>query len=81
MSIHPTALIDAHAEIHTEADIGPYVVVDGPVRVGPRTRVLAHATLTGWTEIGADNVIHMGGRRPHTARSGLHRRRKLPADR
>jgi len=60
MAIHATALIDSRAEVHPDADIGPYVVIDGPVRVGPRTRVLAHATLTGWTEIGADNVIHMG---------------------
>jgi UDP-N-acetylglucosamine acyltransferase len=60
MPIHPTALIDARAEIDSQADIGPYVVIDGAVRVGARTRVLAHATLTGWTEIGADNVIHMG---------------------
>jgi UDP-N-acetylglucosamine acyltransferase len=36
------------------------VVIDGPVTVGRGTRVLAHATLTGWTEIGTDNVIHMG---------------------
>jgi UDP-N-acetylglucosamine acyltransferase len=60
MPIHPTALIDARAVVHPEADIGPYVVIDGPVRVGPGTRVLAHATLTGWTEIGTSNVIHMG---------------------
>jgi UDP-N-acetylglucosamine acyltransferase len=60
MPIHRTALIDARAEVHPDADIGPFVVIDGPVRVGPRTCVLAHATLTGWAEIGADNVIHMG---------------------
>jgi UDP-N-acetylglucosamine acyltransferase len=60
MPIHPTALIDAHAEIHPEADIGPYVVIDGPVKIGRGTRVLAHAVLTGATEIGEDNVIHMG---------------------
>jgi UDP-N-acetylglucosamine acyltransferase len=58
MSIHPTAIIDPRAVIHPEADIGPYVVIDGPVRVGARTRVLAQAMLTGWTEIGTDNVIH-----------------------
>jgi UDP-N-acetylglucosamine acyltransferase len=58
MPIHPTALIDGRAAIHPDADIGPYVVVNGPVRVGPRTRVSAHATLMGWTEIGADNAIH-----------------------
>jgi UDP-N-acetylglucosamine acyltransferase len=60
MPIHPTALIDARAEVHADADIGPYVVIDGAVHVGARTRVGAHATLTGWTEIGADNVIHPG---------------------
>src|SRR5512140_1885519 len=59
MSIHPTAVIDPRAEIDPSVDIGPFVVIDGPVRVGPRTRVMAHATLTGWTSIGADNVVHM----------------------
>ena len=60
MPIHPTAIIDARAEVHPHAEIGPYVVVDGPVRVGPGTRVLAHVTLLGWTRIGAANVIHPG---------------------
>ncbi len=59
MPIHPTAIIDPRARVHPEAEIGPYVVIDGPVQVGARTRVLAHAVLTGWTEIGTDNVIHM----------------------
>lgn len=58
MPIHPTAIIDPRAAIDAAADIGPYVVIDGPVRIGARTRVLAHAVLTGWTEIGTDNVIH-----------------------
>lgn len=60
MPIHPTALIDPRAEVHPEADIGPYVVIDGPVQVGRGTRVLAHAVLTGNSEIGEDNEIHMG---------------------
>jgi UDP-N-acetylglucosamine acyltransferase len=58
MPIHPTAIVDPRAEIDAAANIGPYVVIDGPVRVGARTRVLAHAVLTGWTDIGTDNVIH-----------------------
>jgi UDP-N-acetylglucosamine acyltransferase len=58
--IHPTAIVDRRAEIDPSADLGPYVVVDGPVRIGPRTRVMAYAYLTGRTEIGADNVIHPG---------------------
>ncbi|MSQ48369.1 MAG: acyl-ACP--UDP-N-acetylglucosamine O-acyltransferase [Deltaproteobacteria bacterium] len=60
MPIHPTAIIDPRATIHPDTDIGPYVVIDGPVSIGRGTRVLAHAALTGWTEIGEDNVIHMG---------------------
>lgn len=60
MAIHPTALVDRRAEIDASADIGPYVVVDGPVVVGAGTRVLAHAVLNGHTTIGRDNVIHMG---------------------
>lgn len=60
MPIHATAIVDRRAEIDPSADIGPYVIVDGPVRIGAGTRVLAHAVLTGHTVIGRDNVIHMG---------------------
>ena len=58
MSIHPTAIIDRHAEIDPTAEIGPYVVIDGPVRIGARTRVMANAWLTGWTTIGEDCTIY-----------------------
>lgn len=60
MPIHPTAIVDPRAEIDPTAAIGPYVIVDGPVVVGPGTRVLAQAVLSGHTTIGRDNVIHMG---------------------
>jgi UDP-N-acetylglucosamine acyltransferase len=59
-TIHPTAVIDPRAEIHCEAEIGPYVIIEGEVRIGRGTRIMAHAYLTGWTEIGEDNSIHMG---------------------
>ena len=58
MSIHPTAVIDPQAEIDADVAIGPYVVIDGPVKIKRGSRVMAHAYLTGWTEIGADNEIH-----------------------
>jgi UDP-N-acetylglucosamine acyltransferase len=60
MPIHPTAIIDRRAAIDPNADIGPYVVIDGPVTIGARTRVLAHAVLTGRTTLGTDNIVHMG---------------------
>ena len=58
--IHPTAIVDPRAKIDPSAELGPYVVVEGPVRVGPRTRVMAHVVLKGDTHLGADNVLHPG---------------------
>jgi UDP-N-acetylglucosamine acyltransferase len=60
MTIHATAVVDVKAEIDAEVEIGPYVVIEGPVKIHRGTRVMAHAYLTGWTEIGADNEIHPG---------------------
>ena len=60
MPIHPSAIVDRRAEVDPSADVGPFVVIDGPVRLGPRTRVMAGAFLTGRTIIGADNVVHPG---------------------
>lgn len=60
MTIHPTAIIDSRAEIHPEADIGAYVVIDGPIKIGRGTRVFPHATILGWTELGEENEVHSG---------------------
>ena len=60
MSIHPTAVIDPRAEIDAEVEIGPYVVIEGPVKIQRRTRVMPHATIMGWTGIGEENEIHPG---------------------
>lgn len=60
MGIHSTAVIDRRAEVDSETEVGPYVVIEGPVRIKRGTRVMAHAYLTGWTEIGENNEIHPG---------------------
>jgi UDP-N-acetylglucosamine acyltransferase len=60
MSIHPTAVVDPRSEIDPDAEIGAYVVIDGQVKIRRGTRVMAHAYLTGWTEIGEENQIHPG---------------------
>ena len=60
MSIHHTAIIDPKAEIDSDVDIGPYVVIEGPVKISHGTRVMAHAYLTGRTVIGSNNEIHSG---------------------
>lgn len=60
MPIHPTAIVDPRAEIDPSVEVGPYAVIEGPVRIGPRSRVMAQAYLTGNTVIGTDNIIHPG---------------------
>ncbi len=60
MPIHSTAIISHKAEIEPSTDIGPNVVIDEYVKVGARTKIWANAYITGHTEIGKDNEIHMG---------------------
>jgi len=58
--IHPTAIVSPDAIVDASAEIGPYVVVDGPVRIGSRTRILPHVVIRGATVLGARNVVHPG---------------------
>jgi len=60
MPIHPTAVVDRHAELAADVDIGPHVCIEGPVRIGAGTRIYASAYVSGWTTIGANCQIHPG---------------------
>jgi UDP-N-acetylglucosamine acyltransferase len=60
MAIHPTAIVSPRAELDSTVDVGPYAIIEENVRIGAGTRVMAHAFLTGYTEIGRDNQIHPG---------------------
>jgi UDP-N-acetylglucosamine acyltransferase len=55
--IHPTAVVDRHAELDSTVQVGPYAVIGPRVKIGPRTRVGPHAVIEGDTTIGADNVV------------------------
>jgi UDP-N-acetylglucosamine acyltransferase len=58
MTIHKTAIIDPAAEIDSSVEIGPYAIIEGPVKIGAGSRVMSHAFITSNTDIGPDNVIH-----------------------
>jgi len=55
--IHPTALIDAGAELDTGVSVGPYTVIGPHVRIGAGTTIGAHCVIEGHTTIGRDNRI------------------------
>jgi UDP-N-acetylglucosamine acyltransferase len=58
--IHPTAIVDPRAEIDSSADVGAYVILEGPCRIGPGTRIFPHAVVTGGAVLGARNEVHYG---------------------
>jgi UDP-N-acetylglucosamine acyltransferase len=58
--IHPTALIDASAEIGSDVTIGPYSIVGPGVSIGDRTRLGPHVLVERDTSVGSDCVIHNG---------------------
>ncbi len=58
MPIHPTAIVDSEAEIDPSAEVGPYAIIEGPVRIAAEARIYHHAYVTSWTEIGPRCQIH-----------------------
>jgi len=57
-NIHPTAIVDPRAELGADVEIGPYCVIDGPVVLGDRTRLISHVCLQARTTLGEDCVLH-----------------------
>jgi len=58
MSIHPTAIVDKHAELGPGVTIGAFSIIGPKVKIGANTHVGSHVTITGNTTIGSNNRIH-----------------------
>jgi UDP-N-acetylglucosamine acyltransferase len=56
-TIHPTAVLSARTQLADDVVIGPHVVTEGHVEIGPRTVVRAQSFIQGHTRIGADCQI------------------------
>ena len=57
MNIHPTALVDADAELHETVTVGPYTIVGPKVKIGAGCEIGAHCVISGPTRIGDHNRI------------------------
>ena len=55
--IHPTALIDAGAQLDSTVSVGAYTLIGPNVRRGAGTRIGPHCVIEGRTTIGCDNEI------------------------
>ncbi len=56
-TIHPTALVEAGAEIAADAEIGPYCIVGPDVRIASGVRLRAHVVVDGHTDVGEGVTI------------------------
>ncbi len=57
IKIHPTAIIDATAELDSSVEVGPYSIIGANVKIDAGTRVAAHVIINGPTAIGKNNHI------------------------
>jgi UDP-N-acetylglucosamine acyltransferase len=55
--IHPTALVDAKAQIDGSVAVGPYAVIGPQVKIGAGTTIGAHCVIEGRTTIGQGNRL------------------------
>jgi UDP-N-acetylglucosamine acyltransferase len=58
VSIHPTAIVDKHAELDPTVEVGAYAIIEAGVQIGPETRVYPHAYISGGTRLGRGCQIH-----------------------
>ena len=55
--IHPTAIVDPQADLHSSVSVGPYSIIGPGVVIGEDTIVESHVVIKGPTTIGARNHI------------------------
>lgn len=55
--VHPTAVIDAAAQLHESVEVGPYSVIGAGVEIGEHSHIGAHVVLQGPMRIGKRNQI------------------------
>jgi UDP-N-acetylglucosamine acyltransferase len=58
--IHPTAIVDARAQIGADVEIGPFSIVGPQAVIGDKTIVQSHVVIGGEVEIGSGNFIGHG---------------------
>jgi UDP-N-acetylglucosamine acyltransferase len=56
--IHPTAIIDARADLADDVQVGAHVIIEGAVRIGPGCILRPGVHLFGPLTMGCNNIVH-----------------------
>jgi UDP-N-acetylglucosamine acyltransferase len=57
VSVHPSAIVAAGAELDRGVQVGPYAVIGPHVQIGKNTVIGPHAVIDGHTTLGCDNQV------------------------
>ena len=57
-SVHPTAVVSAHAQLGEGVIVGPLCVIGDDVTIGAGTRLVASCIIVGSTHLGERNTVH-----------------------
>src|SRR5881275_2912817 len=60
LKVHPTAIVDACAQIGADVEIGPFSIIGPDATIGEKTIVQSHVVIEGEVEIGTGNFIGYG---------------------
>src|SRR5438067_7738844 len=60
LKVHPTAIVDAYAQIGADVEIGPFSIIGPDATIGEKTIVQSHVVIEGEVEIGTGNFIGHG---------------------
>lgn len=58
MNVHPTAIIDAKAKVHSSCTVGAYSVIGAEVELGEGCRLESHVVIGGPAKIGKHNHFY-----------------------
>jgi UDP-N-acetylglucosamine acyltransferase len=56
--IHSTAIVGDDVELADDVEIGPHCILEGPITLGPGTRLLQRVSLHGPLTLGRGNVLY-----------------------
>jgi UDP-N-acetylglucosamine acyltransferase len=56
--IHPSASVSRECELAESVEIGPYCVLDGPIRLDANVRLVGHVYLNGPLRVGEGTIVY-----------------------
>jgi UDP-N-acetylglucosamine acyltransferase len=58
--IHKTAIVSDETTLADDVIVGPFTIIEGPVKIGKGTKIASNVLISGDTRIGENCSIHHG---------------------